>query len=114
MNDTEEAFVDMGESYLVMPRPGDIIDNPVRIRLWHKSSHDAGARLLPMDLDGNILVKYYLPEISGFNEVLRPFDVSIPYLEPRTEAGFIVAAKWDAKNGEQPIEEGCRIPVRFK
>lgn len=100
----------MGAFYLVMPNAGSATDNPVRVRLWHSSGHDSGARLLLVDLDGNVLARYYLPEVSGFNEVLRPLDVEIPYLEPRTEVGFIVVTKWDAKNGEQPVEEAivCR------
>lgn len=89
LDDAEDGVVVLNGLHIIRPSSNAEIDNPVRLRFWHNTSHYAGVKVLLVDKDGSILASYSPPEVSSFNEVLWPLEAEVPYRKPKSTEGFI-------------------------
>jgi len=113
---TEGTAINMGGFFLIEPRKKQLITNPVKLKLWHKSSYYEGGIIQITDANNKLLAEYHLPKISYFNIIYHYYETEIIFEEPATTEGFIVGYLWSMKDEEDILEEDrkyYRIPIIF-
>jgi len=109
----EKHLLDIGGLFLVLD-PTEPVVLPRTLRVWHATNHYHGRILAVLDAKGRPLAEYWLWEHDHYNVILQPTLLDFSSTLPTSGHGYIVALSWNAKDGTMPLEDGIRIPVRFR
>ncbi|MBT9154232.1 MAG: hypothetical protein DDT39_00899 [Firmicutes bacterium] len=109
----ERRLLDLGGVFLVLD-PTEPVVLPKTLRVWHDTNHYQGQILVILDAQGRRLAEYRLWEHGHYNMILQPTLLDLSATLPTSGRGYIVALRWNAKDGVMPLEDGVRIPVRFR
>ena len=94
--------------------PTEPVVLPKTLRVWHDTNHYQGQILVILDAQGRRLAEYRLWEHGHYNMILQPTLLDLSATLPTSGRGYIVALRWNAKDGAMPLEDGVRVPVRFR
>ncbi|MBS3986153.1 MAG: hypothetical protein KGZ66_11205 [Selenomonadales bacterium] len=109
----ESHLLDLGGLFLALD-PTEPVVLPRTLRVWHDTNHYQGRILVILDAQGRRLAEYRLWEHGHYNVILQPTLLDLSATLPTSGRGYIVALRWNAKDGAMPLEDGVRIPVRFR
>lgn len=109
----EKHLLDIGGLFLVLD-PTEPVVLPRTLRVWHATNHYHGRILVVLDEQERPLAEYWLWEHGHYNVILQPTLLDFSATLPTSGHGYIVALSWNAKDGTMPLEDGVRIPVRFR
>lgn len=109
----ESHLLDLGGLFLVLD-PKEPVVLPRTLRVWHDTNHYQGRILVILDAQGRRLAEYGLWEHDHYNVILQPTLLDLSATLPTTGRGYIVALRWNAKDGAMPLADGVRVPVRFR
>jgi hypothetical protein len=104
----------MGGFYLVEPRKGQSLTNPIRVKLWHRTNHYGGGVLRVTDANYKLLAELRLPEISHWNIIYHYYEAEMAFDQPDTAGGFIIGYSWDAGDEPEEARKYYVIPISFE